>query len=308
MRRLFSGLRRSIWVLLLVASLAFNALLVVNEAVFAAVSGLVGAATGLVMPKARLSGEVASLSKDLDAQKRINRELRQEAAVKQAELVAERQAKRQIKTELVTSAAELAVERKAVRELRGTLAVESAKLAAETVVRKRAEGKVANLSAGISKVSAKVKTRMVTAAKRETASIAGKAIPGWGVGVIVAATALEINDLCQTVVDMKDMEALFAPQAQPLPEDFTICGVEPPSKSELMATVANSPHAAWEAARAVLPDLSEIDLSKVDLKAAGAEFWSDAVGFGSQVATGLGDAKTALDTELSQFQSWLYAD
>lgn len=287
MRRVFSGLRRSIWVLLLVASLSFNALVVVNEAVFAAVSGLVGAATGLGMPKARLSGEVASLSKDLDAQKRINRELRQEAAVKQAEL---------------------AVERKAARELRGTLAVESAKLAAETVVRKRVEGKIANLSAGISKVSAKVKTRMLAAAKRETASMAGEALPGWGVGVIVAATALEIKDLCQTVVDMKDLEALFAPQAQPFPEDFTICGVEPPSKSELMATVANSPYAAWEAARAVLPDLSEIEMSKVDLKAAGAEFWSKAVGFGSQVAASLGDAKLALDIEVSQFQRWLYAD
>ncbi len=315
MRRFVSGLRRSIWVLLLVASLGFNALLVVNEAVFAAVSGLVGAATGLVMPKARLSGEVASLGKDLDAQKRINRELRQEAAVKQAELVAEQQAKRRIKTELASSAAELAVERKAVRELRGMLAVEAANLAAETVVRQRAEIKVANLSAGIAKqakqisnVSARVKTRMLTAEKREIAAMAGEAIPGWGVGVIIAATTLEVADLCLTFADMKEIEGFFSDKQQPAPEDFTICGSKVPSKAELVATVSNSPYVAWEAARAVLPKLSAMDMSKVDVKAAGAEFWSDAVGFGSHVATGLGDAKTALDTEVSQFQRWLYAD
>lgn len=319
MRRLFSGLRRSIWVLVLLASLGFNALLVVNEAVFAAVSGLVGAATGLVMPKARLSGEVASLSKDLDAQKRINRELRQEAAVKQAELVAEQQAKRRIKTELATSAAELAVERTTARELRGMLAVEAANLAAETVVRQRAETKVANLSTGIakqanqiSKVSTRVKTRMATAVKRETATMAGEAIPGWGIGVIVAATTLEITDLCLTVADMKEMEALFAPDSKPLPEDLTICGAKVPSKKELMALVVDRPLEAWAAARAALPELSDLDLSEVDLKAAGVDFWNSTKGFSSMVATGALDATAnateAVKRKAMQLEHWWNKD
>lgn len=216
------------------------------------------AVTHFEKPKVRASGEVVSLSADLEEQKRVNRELRQKVADANAELAVERQAKR----ELRDSATD---------------------------------------------VTRRITKRAAVTATRETAVMGAEAIPFWGTTVIVAATALELNDLCQTAKDMNELEDLLNPDAVTDDETLTICTMKVPSRKELWAKVVDAPGAAWTSARDLMPDLSEMrDFDLPDVNWPGLGEWI--VGGATSVETSIRDSavagtETASDT-WAQFKDW----
>ena len=296
--RFLKGMRSVILLLFLVTSLSFNVLLIASDAVFDTVSGLVAAATGMIAPKARAASKVAALGRDLDAQKRLNLDLRRQTAKANAALLTEQNAKRELKAQLAARGAEAAIERKAAQELKGDLAIKSAQLAAEKVARQR-------LNKGLSKITLRVTGRIATAAKRETSAMVGEAIPGWGVAVIISATTLELADFCQTVIDMKEIEALISTEVAPNAADFTVCGAVVPSKAELWASVVQAPRSAWDMGTAMLPSMSDIDVSAVDWSSVGASTWAGTLDLGAGLVNGVSGAANATGAKLGQFDRWL---
>ncbi len=227
---MFQRLKIVLIVAFLLASLAFNFALVTSKAIFTAASSAIEVVTGNRTPLLRSIEDTAELSTDLDAQRRINRQLRSDLADAQAELVIERQVKREIRSELAETSAEL-------------FAVQASR---------------AKIRSSVSTVSERVSKRAARSAKRELVVSAGEAIPFWGVAAIVAATTLELADLCQTSKDMNELSVLFDPSSA-LPESsLTACGFEVPSKSKLMTSALNTPEQVWAATRDAIPDIEDV--------------------------------------------------
>jgi len=105
----------------------------------------------------------------------------------------------------------------------------------------------------------RVARRTTFATSRNLASMAGEALPMVGVGVIVAATAWELSDACALMGEMRELDAAFNPN-DPMTDD-EICGMKPPTRAELWASIKASPGAAWDTARGMYDSLPEVSFS-----------------------------------------------
>jgi hypothetical protein len=267
---ILSLIRKLIFPTLLVISIAFSGMLLVSSTVFNFAAAAIGAATGVDRPKVRSADDVARFTADIDEQKRINRELRSEVADRNAELVLERRTKRELRSQVVELGQDLATAKIARDQLRNTV------------------GDVAH----------RVTTRATKTATRETASMAGEAIPFWGTAVIVTATTLELYDLCQTVVDMNELQTALDPDLATPIEDLTVCGMVVPTRHQLWESVSSTPSAAWSSAQEIMPSLDDVksfELPEIDWQSISSNIRSTA----SSVGTGMSDAASSLTTTTS---------
>ena len=74
-----------------------------------------------------------------------------------------------------------------------------------------------------------------------------------GIGVIVAVTALELKDACETMKDLHALDIAFNPAAAN--DANEICGQAVPTKGEIIDSVMESPSKAWNAATETVSDL-----------------------------------------------------
>lgn len=76
----------------------------------------------------------------------------------------------------------------------------------------------------------------------------GEALPVVGIGVIVAATAYELNMSCENMRDLYELQIELDPsQANPADRDM-VCGLQVPTRGELWQSIKASPDAAWDKA------------------------------------------------------------
>lgn len=280
---MFKTIRRTALVLVLIASLAFNGLLLGSSVIFNAASQLVSAISQQDMPNLSNPEDLQTLTKELDEQKRVNRALKAEIAEKAKENADE--------VALLTS--KLEAEKKISRQLRSETADLSESLAVASATNAR-------VAARVTDVSERVGSRMKKAASRETAAMYGEAIPYWGVAVIVAATALELKDLCDTAIDMTELKLALDPNQAPDEEDLTLCAVELPTRSEIATFAKETPGKAWESAKASMPTLEEVksfELPDVDWSAYGTTIKDKASAMGTS-------ASEAAQAKWLQLQNW----
>lgn len=222
--------RKFALVLLLLASLAFNVAILLSSTVAALASSAVSVATGARTVFLQQADEIAELSNTVDAGRIANRELRSEVASTTADLNAERLAHRQTRSELTEVSSEMASSR---------------------LVRSETREAAADIVEGISE-------RTARSARREVAAMSAESIPFWGTTIIVAATALELRDMCQNVQDLGDLQRIIDPSAQDLEDRLTVCNMSVPSRSEIWESARRSPHQAWGAARDAMPTVDEL--------------------------------------------------
>lgn len=226
------GLLGGIWsvlmMLLMAGSLALSVAMTMVPAVFSAVAGVVESVTGVRSLATRQADDLA----------RLERRAASEAA---ARPTADNRAAR-LSGELADSRAAQA---RLARELRDSpVTYRGQRLAAREAVKDTAE---------------RVARRTTFATSRNLASMAGEALPMIGVGVIVAATAWELSDACALMGEMRALDAAFNPN-DPVTDD-EICGMKPPTRAELWASIKASPGAAWDTARGMYDSLPDVSFS-----------------------------------------------
>lgn len=226
------GLLGGVWsvlmLLLMAGSLALSIAMTMIPAVFSAVAGVVESVTGVRSLATRQADDLA----------RLERRAASEAAARRT---ADNRAAR-LSSELADSRAAQA---RLARELRDSpVTYRGKRIAAREAVKDTAE---------------RVARRTAFASSRNLASMAGEALPVIGVGVIVAATAWELSDACAMMGEMRALDAAFNPDD---PEtDDEVCGMKPPTRAELWASIKASPGAAWESAREMYDSLPEVSIS-----------------------------------------------
>ncbi len=182
----------------------------------------------------------------------------------------------------------LSVERKASQRLKSDLARTSEKL---TKVRATASTTVT-----------RVTRRWQRAAAREVAVMPAEAIPALGAAVIVAATAWELSDICETMKDMSRLEeALSTGKGDSKKEEPTVCGTEVPKRQELLQMAKSAPLKVWNDAKHAGMDLADINPSEIE--------WGVAV-FKIPAVTGeiardsFQDVKDLLEDQEDNFKLW----
>jgi len=199
--RVFRAFRLLLFVAILGLSLAINVAMFVGGALYSAASAAVETVTGFRTVASRHATEVADLTNDLNAERRVNRELRSEVSDLSDNLVNERQVNRQLRGELADVSDELASERLMRRQLRG-----SVDEPIENLV--RFKGKRVPISEAVENTANSISRRARRSATREIGSMAGEALPWIGTAVIVGVTTMELRDLCNTLRDMNELKNL----------------------------------------------------------------------------------------------------
>lgn len=120
----------------------------------------------------------------------------------------------------------------------------------------------------VGETSERIAKRTATGASRNVAATFGEAVPLYGIGVVIAATAWELRDACETMKDLHDLDVAFNPEKAKSPDITEVCGLKVPTKEELWQMVKSSPGKAVEIAKDVLPDLPDFEAPKIDWK-----FW-----------------------------------
>lgn len=133
-----------------------------------------------------------------------------------------------------------------------TLQTENDQLRNEAAAQRRANDQLRNDAAAQRRiVNAKmqrIRTRTRQTALSNLAAMGGEALPVVGIGVIVAATAYELNMSCENMRDLYELQIELDPsQANPVDRD-TICGLQVPTRDELWQSIKASPGAAWDKA------------------------------------------------------------
>lgn len=283
---------RITFVTILVLSLSFNFIAIFGGAVFGAVSSAVGSITGAKTLVAQHADEIADLNADLVAERRVQRELRGDVADISGDLAVARTANRELRDEVTELGEEVATSKTALRRTRNEVLDLSEDLAAARLARRQLQDDLAEglvifkgrkiaLREAVEETADTVSSRAAKSATRNTASMAGEALPYVGTAVIVGVTALEINDLCQTIRDMNTLKRAFNPDLQPSEEELTVCSMAVPSRQEVWNAALAAPGKAWDYSREAVPKLA--DLRDIELPSWG-DLWAiwDAVKGGAQ--------------------------
>lgn len=96
-------------------------------------------------------------------------------------------------------------------------------------------------NAKIAEVSKRLATRTIANAGRNTASLAGQAIPVVGTGLILGVTAWDVYDACEFMKESNHLNALIGEMRQ---DESKVCGIKLPSKERLLDDI----RADWKAA------------------------------------------------------------
>ena len=145
----------------------------------------------------------------------------------------------------------------------------------------KAEGQVAKLTSTlaaqqkvVATVGRKVTKRTAAGATRNVAATFGESIPVIGVGVVVAATAWELKDACDTMKDLHELEVALDPAKANDASVQEVCGLRVPSKEEIWEKVKSSPGAAWQMAQDAMPELPEMpEFTMPELPSIDWKFW-----------------------------------
>lgn len=274
----FRFVRRSLFLVALLVSIALNGALLLSNAFLGAASVAVSALTGKSSLVTQQADDIARL---------------------QAEYAAEKKAHREVRSELAETSGKLAAERKAKQKATRELSEASAEIAALSIANKAAKKEAAE-------TAARVSARMKKAAVRETAAMPAEALPWLGTTVIVAATTLELADMCATIEDMSNLQNALDPSLDVLPEQAQVCGMKVPSKEEILEAAKSAPGKVWQASVDLMPtaeELKSIDITEIDWKGIGESIADTTVSWSTkaiEVGADLGAAaaeKTKASTE-----------
>lgn len=120
------------------------------------------------------------------------------------------------------------------------------------------KGQPKRLSAAVRETSERIAKRTAKSATRSAGSVIAEAIPVAGIAVVVGVTAWELKDSCDTMLDLYELERATTPTSEFKDQAAHVCGLETPTKEEVLTAIKSSPGKAWAAASSLVPDLPEM--------------------------------------------------
>lgn len=95
------------------------------------------------------------------------------------------------------------------------------------------------------KASKRLAVRSMTNATRNVSSVFAEAIPIVGTGIMLAVTAWDIHDACETMKDINELNTVFDHQQE---DQTKVCGMKVPTKEEVLAQIRTNTKATYQSA------------------------------------------------------------
>ena len=106
----------------------------------------------------------------------------------------------------------------------------------------------------------RVARRTAVAATRNTSSIVAEAIPYLGIAALLAVTAYDLKDSCDTIKDLHELDVAIDPSKEFGPDQSAVCGLSVPTREEVWESVRSGSLEAWNGSREYLPSLPNYEL------------------------------------------------
>lgn len=113
----------------------------------------------------------------------------------------------------------------------------------------------------IKKATQEVLGRTMARTKRSTfanlSTIPGESIPFYGIAVVLAATAYELDAACENMSDLYELQVALDPDTARAEDKRAVCAFEVPTKQEVWLAIKQSPKAAWDNSIASLDSIAD---------------------------------------------------
>ena len=107
------------------------------------------------------------------------------------------------------------------------------------------------------KTAESISRRMKSSSTRKVAAMSVKAVPVLGVVAIAGLTVIEINEMCDTVTELTELQRVYEPELEIPDEQVAVCGLDVPSQKEILTGIQNSPRDALQAAKNLFAETEE---------------------------------------------------
>jgi hypothetical protein len=235
----FLRLKTLMVVFSLVGLLASNIVAVLNEEFQDFLFTAIYKAALVVGPE--LAERVARQSKKVEIERRVGEQtadLRHQTNAAKRDVVEARAREKVADGKRVTVEADLQNERANLNRVNLELGNERASLSKVT-------GELAGVNGRIKNMSPILQSRLATGVLRNLAAIPAESIPSVGVAVILAVTAADLKDACDT---MKDFNTLLVELGRG-EKDPDFCGSKVPSKKEVWSSVTTNAKGTYQRAK-----------------------------------------------------------
>ncbi|WP_154664685.1 hypothetical protein [Gemmobacter nectariphilus] len=117
-----------------------------------------------------------------------------------------------------------------------------------------------SLSEAVHDTNGRIARRTATAATRNASSVVAEAIPYLGIAAMLAVTAYDLKDSCDTIKDLHALDVAIDPTKEFGEEETAVCGLSVPTMDEVWKQVKIGSKEAWVSAGEYLPSLPEFSL------------------------------------------------
>lgn len=104
-------------------------------------------------------------------------------------------------------------------------------------------------AAAVMTTSQRLAVRSLTNASRNVSSVFAETIPIVGTGIILAVTAWDVHDACETLKDINKLNSVFD---HPQEDEVKVCGMKVPTKQEVLAKARANANAVYQSAAGAL--------------------------------------------------------
>lgn len=122
----------------------------------------------------------------------------------------------------------------------------------------RLKGRAARLRTVTRAAVKRTVARSAVAATRAVATAPAKAFPCLGTAVVVGVTALEVRSFCKTIQDINLIQQEIAPSEALAENELEVCGMEVPTRDDVLNQIKTEPVRMWNRSREFLNDLDPI--------------------------------------------------
>ena len=271
--KVFRVTRSLVVAIVLVVSLAANAMLFVGGVVYGFVDEFVEQAFGLTTAAATQRKAVAALKSASARQARSLASAKAVAARQRGELSTMRAAAARQRRDLIRFRTLAAKQGKDLAILKAAAAKRSGEFAALKTAWTRQNRELAVLGTASGKLKDRLgkfrqtataaakrsQARLIASVGRSIVAAPGKALPFTGVPVVAVFTVWEIQDLCATIRDMDEIEKAADELKAGLGSESLAQNPTKRCREHVLTQIKDSTEEGWDELKKFLPDLSSLE-------------------------------------------------
>jgi len=117
-------------------------------------------------------------------------------------------------------------------------------------------GETLTVTEAVLATSRRISQRTADAVSRNLDSMSAQGIPFVGVDAVIGSAAADVDNSCENLKDLNALNRALNPDGEEDANTAAVCDASVPSRDDIWAQIKDSPAAAWESAKAAMPEMA----------------------------------------------------